>query len=92
MSKRDDFIAFRRSLGPTPRLHRQAVRARGLDFAVWHTAPVPGALPLLCINGGLLYDHSLLWPALSPLAAKRQLFFYDQRGRGETPAPGRARS
>ena len=84
---RDAFIAFRRSLGPTPRLHRQRVRARGLDFAVWHTAPVAGEPPLLCINGGLLYDHSLLWPALSPLAAKRQLFFYDQRGRGATPAP-----
>ena len=87
MTKRDDFIAFRRSLGATPRLHRRTVRARGIDFAVWHTAPVAGELPLLCINGGLLYDHSLLWPALSPLAAKRQLFFYDQRGRGQTPAP-----
>jgi proline iminopeptidase len=87
MTKRDDFIAFRRSLGPTPRLHRRTVTARGIDFAVWHTAPVADALPLLCINGGLLYDHSLLWPALSPLAAKRQLFFYDQRGRGATPAP-----
>ena len=87
MTKRDDFIAFRRSLGATPRLHRSTVQARGIDFAVWHTAPVPGQLPLLCINGGLLYDHSLLWPALSPLAAKRQLFFYDQRGRGKTPPP-----
>src|SRR6476660_196267 len=87
MSKRDDFIAFRRSLGPAPRLHRQVVRARGIDFAVWQTAPVPEEPPLLCINGGLLYDHSLLWPALSPLAARRQLIFYDQRGRGDTPAP-----
>jgi proline iminopeptidase len=87
MTKRDDYIAFRRSLGPTPRLTRQTVRARGIDFALWSSAPVAGTLPLLCINGGLLYDHSLLWPALSPLAAKRQLFFYDQRGRGKTPAP-----
>jgi len=87
MTKRDDFIAFRRSLGPTPRLHRLTVTTRGIDFAVWHTAPVQDSLPLLCINGGLLYDHSLLWPALSPLAAKRQLFFYDQRGRGKTPPP-----
>lgn len=92
MTKRDDFIAFRRSLGATPRLYRRTVNARGIDFAVWHTAPVAGEPPLLCINGGLLYDHSLLWPALSPLAAKRQLFFYDQRGRGATPAPPAARS
>ena len=84
---RDEFVAYRRTLGPTPKLRRLTVTARGLDFAVWHTAEVPGATPLLCINGGLLYDHSLLWPALSPLAAGRQLWFYDQRGRGKTPAP-----
>ena len=90
--KRDEFIAFRRSLGPTPRLVHRTVRARGLDFAVWSSPEVPGATPLLCINGGLLYDHSLLWPALSPLAAKRQLWFYDQRGRGKTPAPPGARA
>lgn len=89
MSKRDDFIAFRRSLGATPRLTRSTVTARGIGFAVWSTPPVAGSVPALCINGGLLYDHSLLWPALSPLAAKRQLFFYDQRGRGATAAaPG----
>ena len=87
MTKRDDYIAFRRSLGPTPRLTRRTVTARGIDFAVWSSPAVAGALPLLCINGGLLYDHTLLWPALSPLAAKRQLVFYDQRGRGATPAP-----
>ena len=87
MSKRDDFIAYRRSLGATPRLAHRTVRARGLDFAVFATPPVSGSVPLLCVNGGLIYDHSLLWPALSPLAAKRQLFFYDQRGRGKTPAP-----
>jgi proline iminopeptidase len=44
-------------------------------------------LPLLCVNGGLLYDHRLLWPALSPLAVRRQLVFYDQCGRGESEAP-----
>lgn len=89
---RERYIAFRRSLGPAPRLKRQVVRARGIDFAVWHSPAVPGAMPLLCVNGGLLYDHSLLWPALSPLAAKRQLWLYDQRGRGATPAPPAARS
>ena len=52
------------------------------------TSPaVAGATPLVCINGGLLFGHKLLWPALSPLAEKRQLIFYDQRGRGETAAP-----
>ena len=84
---RDRFIAFRRSLGATPRLSHQTIEARGLRFAVWTTPPVAGVPPLVCINGGLLYDHSLLWPALSPLAAKRQLVFYDQRGRGKTSVP-----
>ena len=87
MTARDRFIAFLRSLGPTPRLTRSTVSARGIDFAGWSSPPVPGALPLLCVNGGLLFDHSLFWPALSPLAAKRQLILYDQRGRGATPPP-----
>jgi len=65
------------------------VHARGLRFAVFATRAVAGATPLLCVNGGLLFDHRLLWPALSPLAARRQLFFFDQRGRGESqPPPG----
>jgi proline iminopeptidase len=49
---------------------------------------VPGdELPLVCVNGGLIYSHALLWPALSPLAARRQLVLYDQRGRGDSEAP-----
>lgn len=84
---RSRFLAFRRSLGRPPRLTAQTVRARGLAFAVYSTDPVPGAVPLLCINGGLLFDHRLLWPALSPLAATRQLILYDQRGRGGSEAP-----
>ena len=82
-----DFLAFRRSLGHTPALHQMSVRARGLDFAVWTSPPVPTATPLLLVNGGLLYDHALLWPALSPLAAARQVILYDQSGRGATQAP-----
>ena len=35
----------------------------------------------------MLYDHSMLWPALSPLARRRQIILYDQRGRGRTEAP-----
>lgn len=81
------FVAFRRALPPQPRRTRAVVRARGLDFAVWTTPPVPGATPLVCVNGGLLYDHRSLWPTLSPLAARRQLVFYDQRGRGASSAP-----
>src|SRR6476661_10011502 len=84
---RESFLAFRRSLGPTPRLERMAVRVRGLDFAVWSSPPVGREVPILLVNGGLIYDHALLWPSLSPLAAKRQVILYDQRGRGETPAP-----
>jgi proline iminopeptidase len=84
---RDDFIAYRRSLGRTPALDRMTVRVRGLDLAVWTTAPLGATPPLLLVNGGLLYDHALLWPALSPLAGGRQVILYDQRGRGESQAP-----
>jgi proline iminopeptidase len=35
----------------------------------------------------MLYYHSMLWPALSPLAEKRQVILYDQRGRGKSSAP-----
>ena len=89
LPSRERFVAFRRTLGPAPRLRRQTVEARGIAFAVFTSPEVPGAPPLLCVNGGLLFDHALLWPALSPLAAKRQLILYDQRGRGASqPPPG----
>ncbi len=81
-----DFVAFRRSLPRTPRLERQDVRARGVTFAVFTSPPVADRLPLVCINGGMLYDHSMLWPALSPLAGQRQVVLYDQRGRGASSA------
>jgi proline iminopeptidase len=86
-SARDRFLEFRRTLARPQRLARRTVRARGLDFAVFTTAVRPGTTPLLCINGGLLFDHTLLWPALSPLAERRQLVLYDQRGRGASQAP-----
>lgn len=82
-----DFLAFRRSLPRTPRLERQTVRVRGVAFAVFTSPPVGNAPPLICVNGGMLYDHSMLWPALSPLAAKRQIILYDQRGRGASSTP-----
>jgi proline iminopeptidase len=87
MSRHDEFIAFRRSLGRTPPLQRMTARVRGLDLAVWTSPPVEGAPPLLLVNGGMLYDHALLWPALSPFAAGRQVILYDQRGRGASQAP-----
>ena len=73
----------------TPPLERQTVRARGLAFAVFTTPPPTeaDATPLLCVNGGMLYDHSMLWPALSPLARARQVILYDQRGRGLSEPP-----
>jgi proline iminopeptidase len=81
-------LAYRRSLPHSAPLSRQTVRVRGLRLAVFTTPPVEGEeLPLVCVNGGLLYDHALLWPALSPLAARRQLVLYDQRGRGDSEAP-----
>lgn len=84
---RDRFVAYRRSLGRPPRLRRLTAETRGLSFAVWTTDPVDGATPLVLVNGGLIHGHEVLWPALSPLAGKRQLVLYDQRGRGATPAP-----
>lgn len=86
-SSRDRFVAFRRSIGRIPRLRRRTVEARGLTFAVWTTDQMDGATPLVVINGGLLYGHEIVWPALSPLARRRQLVLYDQRGRGASPAP-----
>jgi len=82
-----DFVSFRRSLPRTPPLVRQTVRVRGIDFAVFTGPPVAGVPPIVCINGGMLYDHSMLWPALSPLAQRRQVVLYDQRGRGASSAP-----
>ena len=84
---RDRFIAYRRSIPRAPRLERRTVAVRGLDFAVYLSPEIAGATPLLCINGGLLFSHALLWPSLSPLAERRQLIFYDQRGRGESQQP-----
>ncbi|MGH7717838.1 MAG: alpha/beta fold hydrolase [Gemmatimonadaceae bacterium] len=86
-SARDRLVAFRRAHAHHPRLRRRQVEVRGLRFAVFTTPEVPGATPLVCVNGGLLYPHTLLWPALAPLAANRQLILYDQRGRGESEAP-----
>ena len=80
-------MTYRRAQPRSPRLERRSVQARGLSFGVYTTPRVEGATPLLCVNGGLLFDHKLLWPALSPLAARRQLFFFDQRGRGESQVP-----
>src|ERR671921_2854325 len=87
MARRDDVIALRRSLGRTPPLQRMTARVRGLDLAVWTSPPIEGAPPLLLVNGGMLYDHALLWPALSPPPAGRQVILYDQRGRGASEAP-----
>jgi proline iminopeptidase len=92
MSAADRFRAYRASLPRPPQLAAETIHLRGLPFAVFRTPPIPGRPALLCINGGLLFDHRLLWPALSPLASARQLVFYDQRGRGQTPAPPGARA
>ena len=84
---RADFVAFRKSLGRTPPLERMTARVRGLQFAIWTSPPVSSEPPLLLVNGGMIYDHALLWPALSPLAASRQVILYDQRGRGASEPP-----
>ena len=89
---RERFLAFRKKQGKSPPLTQQIVRARGLDFAVYTSPPIEGQIPLLCINGGLHFGHDVLWPALAPLSANRQLVFFDQRGRGKSQAPPAARS
>lgn len=82
-----DFLSFRRSLPRSPRLVSQRVRARGIEFAVFSSPPVSDQPPLLVINGGVIHDHSVLWPALSPLAIRRQVILFDLRGRGASSAP-----
>lgn len=89
VSARERYAAFRRTQPRSPRLTRSTVRARGLDFAVFATPPVEGVVPLVCVNGGMIYSHALLWPAFAPLAAGRQVILYDLRGRGASQAaPG----
>ena len=89
---RERFLAFRKSQPKAPPLKHQMVKARGLEFAVYTSPAVANELPLLCINGGLHFGHDVLWPALSPLAANRQLIFFDQRGRGNSQVPPAVRS
>ena len=84
---RERFIAFVRLQPRAPRLTRRTIHARGLDFAVFTTPEVPGVPPLLCVNGGMIYSHALLWPALAPLSIGRQVVLYDQRGRGASEVP-----
>jgi proline iminopeptidase len=86
---KDRLADWRRSRPRTPQLERRTIRVRGLDFAVRMSPPVPGEVPLVAINGGLLYGHELLWPTFAPFAEYRQVILYDQRGRGgSTPPPG----
>ena len=93
LSARERIVAYRRSLPRAPRLERRTLRVRGLELAVALTPPSAGGEPpLLCINGGMIYGHELLWPALAPLAAGRQLVLYDQRGRGRSQVPPGARA
>lgn len=87
MTSYERLVAYRRAQARTPRLDRQTVRARGISFAVFSTAPVPGRTPLVAINGGMIFGHDMLWPALAPLAANRQIILYDLRGRGDSTAP-----
>jgi proline iminopeptidase len=89
MSARARYAAFRKTQPRSPRLAKSTVKARGLTFAVFSSPAVEGSVPLICINGGMIYSHSLLWPALSPLAVGRQVILYDLRGRGASQAaPG----
>jgi proline iminopeptidase len=92
MPARERLMAFRKSQPRTPRLVRRMVQARGLSFAVFSSPAVAGVPPLCCVNGGMLYSHAILWPALAPLAPGRQLILFDQRGRGASQAPPAVRA
>ena len=83
---------FRKTQPRSPRLTPHRVRARGLEFAAFLSPEVAGPPPLLCVNGGMIHSHAVLWPALAPLAAGRQLVLYDQRGRGASQAPPATRA
>lgn len=89
---KDRLAQWRRSRPRTPPLERRTIRARGLDFAVRCSPPIPGSVPLVAVNGGLLYGHDLLWPTFAPFAEYRQVILYDQRGRGATTTPPGARA
>lgn len=43
--------------------------------------------PLLCLHGGLGFDHSYLRPGLDPLSERRQLVYLDLRGNGRSAEP-----
>jgi len=68
-------------------VEQQTVRVRGGPLAVFSSPFVAGAPPLVCINGGMIYGHEMLWPALAPLAQRRQVILFDQRGRGRSAPP-----
>ena len=89
---RDRLAAWRRSRPRTPPLERSTVHARGLEFALRMSPAVPGTVPLIAVNGGLIYGHDLLWPTFSPFAEGRQVILYDQRGRGSSQAPPGSRA
>jgi proline iminopeptidase len=87
-STRQRFLDFRKSLPRPPRLEPQQVRVRGGSITVFTSPPIDSdAPPVVCVNGGMLFDHSMLWPALSPLAIAQQVILYDQRGRGASTEP-----
>lgn len=91
-SARERLVLWRRGRPRTPPLTRERIAARGLEFAVRRSPEVPGTIPLLAINGGMIYGHDLLWPTFAPFAERRQVILYDQRGRGESQAPPGARA
>ena len=90
-SARERYAAFRKTQPRSPRLTKRVVRARGIEFSVFSSPAVEGSVPLVCVNGGMIYSHSLLWPGLSPLAVGRQVILYDLRGRGASEAAPGAR-
>lgn len=49
-----------------------------------YTKKIGNGPPVIIVHGGPLLDHSYLLPALSPLAEKHTLLFYDQRLSGRS--------
>jgi len=75
------------SRGPHPKPDRSEgfVQTSGLQiyYVRWGAAP-RGGRPLVVLHGGPGASHDILVPGFGPLAAGREVIFYDQRGCGRS--------
>lgn len=60
----------RQDTAPSSKQHRAI---RDTACRLFTHEPENGTFPIICVNGGLIFEHKLLWPALSALAARRRV-------------------